>query len=135
MTAISTRFSESTDSLLRFALRADAIVSGVLGIVTLALAGWLAQVSGTPRTMEYVLGASFVAFAIGVFVLAAQPSVRLGGITIAIGNLAYTVGSVVFVLADVVPLTTTGVVLVLSVGAYTAAIGELQYRGWRRIRG
>jgi hypothetical protein len=70
-----------------------------------------------------------------VFVLAAQPSVRLGGITIAIGNLAYTVGSVVFVLADVVPLTTTGVVLVLSVGAYTAAIGELQYRGWRRIRG
>jgi hypothetical protein len=31
-------------------------------------------------------------------------------------------------------LTTTGVVLVLAVGAYTAVIGELQYQGWRRAK-
>jgi hypothetical protein len=48
--------------------------------------------------------------------------------------LAYTVGSAVFVLADVVPLTTTGVALILGVGVYTAAVGGLQYAGWRRAK-
>jgi hypothetical protein len=134
MTAISTRLNESTDSLLRFALRLDAAVSGVLGVAILALAGWLTEVSGIPAALDYVLGALFIAFSIGVFVLAAQPFVRRPGLTIAIGNLAYTVGSVVFVLADVVPLTTTGVALILGVGVYTAAVGALQYAGWRRAK-
>jgi hypothetical protein len=135
MTAITTpRLKESTDSLLRFALRLDAVVSGVCGVAILASGGWLAEVSGMPTALEYVLGVFFVAFAVGVFMLAAQRSVRRAGITIAIGNLAYTVGSVVFVLTDVVPLTTTGVVLTLAVGAYTAVVGELQYQGWRRAK-
>ena len=134
MTAISTPLNESTDSLLRFALRLDASVSGVLGVATLALAGWLTESSGIPAALDYVLGALFIAFSIGVFVIAAQRSVRQAGITIALGNLAYTIGSVVFVLADVLPLTTIGVVLVLAVGVYTAAVGVLQYAGWRRAR-
>jgi hypothetical protein len=134
VTAISTPLNESTDSLLRFALRLDASVSGVLGVATLALAGWLTESCGIPAALDYVLGALFIAFSIGVFVIAAQRSVRQAGITIALGNLAYTVGSVVFVLADVLPLTTIGVVLVLAVGVYTAAVGVLQYAGWRRAR-
>ena len=32
MTAISTRLNTSTDSLLRFAMRADAILTGLAGI-------------------------------------------------------------------------------------------------------
>jgi hypothetical protein len=36
MTAISTRLNESTDSLLRFAMRADAIISGLAGLAGLA---------------------------------------------------------------------------------------------------
>ena len=134
MTAISTPLNESTDSLLRFTLRLDASVSGVLGVATLALAGWLTESSGIPAALGYVLGALFIAFSIGVFVIAAQRSVRQAGITIALGNLAYTIGSVVFVLADVLPLTTIGVVLVLAEAVYTAAVGVLQYAGWRRAR-
>ena len=38
MTAISTRLNESTDSLLRFALRADAVISGLAGIAAIPLA-------------------------------------------------------------------------------------------------
>ena len=38
---------DSTDSLLRFAMRADAVITGVLGIAGVALAGWLAEISGT----------------------------------------------------------------------------------------
>jgi CHASE2 domain-containing sensor protein len=117
MTAITTpRFKESTDSLLRFAMRADAILSGITGIASIPLAGWLAEISGTTKAF------------------AAKPSVRRAGLMVAIGNVLFTVACVVFVLADVFPLTTTGVALILGTGVYTAAIGELQYQGWRRAK-
>jgi hypothetical protein len=98
------------------------------------LAGWLAEISGTPIAFEYATGAFFIAFAVGVFVLAARPSVKQAGIVIAAGNVVYTVASVVFVLADVFPLTTVGVVLTLATGVYTLVMAELQYQGVRRIK-
>jgi hypothetical protein len=135
MTAVTTpRFKESTDSLLRFALRTDAILSGLAGIAAIPLAGWLAETSGTTKAFEYSMGAFFIAFAVGVLWLAARPFVRRAGMMVAIGNLLFTVASVVLVLADVFPLTTTGVVLTLGTGVYTAAIAELQYQGVRRIK-
>ena len=135
MTAISTpRLKESSDSLLRFALRADATASGVMGIAGIPLAGWLAEVSGTPVAFEYTVSAFFIAFAVGVFALAARPSVKRTGIVIAAGNVLYTVATVVFVLADVFPLTTVGVVLTLATGVYTLVMAELQYQGVRRIK-
>lgn len=134
MTAISTpRLRESNDSFLRFALRADAIASGLMGLAGVLLAGWLAEISGTSVAFEYAVGAVFIAFAIGVFAFAAMPSVKATGIVIAVGNVAYTVATVVFVLADVFPLTTTGVVLTLATGVYTLVMAELQYQGIRRI--
>ena len=135
MTAISTpRLKESSDSLLRFALRADATASGLMGIAGIPLAGWLAEVSGTPIAFEYTVSAFFIAFAVGVFALAARPSVKQTGIVIAAGNVLYAVAAVVFVLADVFPLTTVGVVLTLATGVYTLVMAELQYQGVRRIK-
>ena len=135
MSAITTpRLSESTDSFLRFALRADAICSGLMGIAGIPLAGWLAKTSGTPVWFEYSLSAFFIVFAAAVFWLAARPSVRGAGIVVAIGNVVYTVASIAFVLADVFPLTTIGVVLTLATGVYTLVMAELQYQGVRRIK-
>lgn len=134
MTAISTpRLRESNDSFLRFALRADAIASGLMGLAGIPLAGWLAKISGTSTAFEYAVSAFFIAFAIGVLAFAARPSIKGTGIVIAVGNVAYTVAAVVFVLADVFPLTTVGVVLTLATGVYTLIMAELQYQGIRRI--
>ena len=69
MTAISTRLNESTDSLLRFAMRADAILTGVAGIAAIPLAGWMAQLSGTTRAFEYSMSAFFIAYGIVVLVV------------------------------------------------------------------
>ncbi len=135
MTATTTpKLRDSTDSFLRFALRADATCSGLMGIAGIPLAGWLAEISGTHIAFEYAMGAFFIAFAAGVFILAALPSVKQAGIVIAVGNVIYTVAAVVFVLADVFPLTTVGVVLTLATGVYTLAMAELQYQGVRRIK-
>jgi len=135
MTAIGTpKLATSNDSFLRFALRLDATCSGLVGLAGIPLAGWLARMSGTTPAFEYGMAAVFIAFAIGVFVVASRPKVKGAGIVIAVGNLAYTVASVIFVLADVFPLTTFGVVATLAVGVYTLVMAELQYQGVRRIK-
>ncbi|MGZ6778064.1 MAG: hypothetical protein ACXVGO_03605 [Mycobacterium sp.] len=135
MTAITTpRFKESTDSLLRFAMRADAVLSGLAGIAGIPLAGWLAETSGTTKAFEYSMSAFFIAYGVAVLALAQLPSVRKSGIAIAAGNLLYTVLAVAFVLSGWMPLTTTGVVLTLATGVYTLVFAELQYQGVRRIR-
>jgi hypothetical membrane protein len=135
MTAVSTpKLRNSTDSFLRLALRTDATCSALMGIAGIPLAGWLAKTSGTSVAFEYAMSAFFIAFAVGVFVIAARPSVRQAGIVIAAGNAFYTVASVAFVLVGVFPLTTFGVVATLAVGVYTLVMAELQYQGWRRIK-
>src|SRR5262245_10824417 len=117
MTAISTpNVRTGNDSFLRLALRLDATCSGIMGVAGIALAGWISEISGTTTAFEYGVGAFFIAFAIGVFALASRPSVKRAGIVIAAGNVLYTLASIVFVLADVFPLTTTGVVATLAVG-------------------
>ena len=69
---------------------------------------------------EYALAAFFIVYGVVVFGLAGLPSVRRAGIAVVIANLAFTVAAVAVVLADVWPLTTTGVVLTLASGVYTA---------------
>jgi hypothetical protein len=134
MTAISTRLNESTDSLLRFAMRADAVLTGLAGVAALPLAGWLSELSGTTRAFEYSMSAFFIVYGIAVLGLAALPSVRVPGIAVIIANLLYTVAAVVLVLSDWMPLTTAGVVLTLATGVYTLVFAELQYQGWRRVK-
>jgi hypothetical protein len=135
MTAITTRkLTESSDSLLRFAMRADAVLTGIAGIAGIPLAGWLAEISGTTTTFEYSMSAFFIVYGLVVFGLAALPAVKLPGIAVIVANLVYTVAAVVLVLADWMPLTTVGVVLTLATGVYTAVFAELQYQGVRRIK-
>ena len=129
----SPRLNEARDSLLRFAMRADAVLSGLAGIAVLIFAHQLAALCGTGPVVEYTLGGSFVVFSVVVMALAARPSIRMSGLVLAIGNLLFSVATVVVVLAGVWPLTTAGVVLVLGTGVYTLVMAELQYQGVRRI--
>ena len=135
MTAItSRRLSESTDSLLRFAMRADAILTGLAGVAGLAVAQWMSSVSGLPVATEYALSVVFVLYGLVVFGLAALPSVRRPGVAVIIANIACTVAAVVVVLSGWLPLTTAGVVMTLACGVYTLVFAELQYQGVRRIK-
>ncbi|HEX2214681.1 MAG TPA: hypothetical protein VHH12_14760 [Mycobacterium sp.] len=135
MTALTTRLNESTDSLLRFAMRADAILTGLVGIAGIPLAGWLADISGTTTTFEYSMSAFFIVYGLAVLGLAALQSVKRAGMAVIIANVVYAVAAVVLVISDVFPLTTIGVVLTLATGVYTLVFAELQYQGWRRIKG
>ncbi|OBG55977.1 hypothetical protein A9X03_26505 [Mycobacterium sp. E1715] len=134
MSATTIDRTGTRDGLLRLAMRADAAISGLVGLAGIPLAGRLAELSGTTKAFEYGMGAFLLGYGVLVFGLANLPSVRRAGMAVIIGNLLYTVAAVVLVLTDVFPLTSAGVALNLAAGAYTLVFAELQYQGWRRAR-
>jgi peptidoglycan/LPS O-acetylase OafA/YrhL len=135
MTAVTAHTTTAKDSFLRFAIRLDAVLSGLMGVVGIPFAPRMAELSGTTTAFEYSIGAFFIAYGVAVYGLSRKQRVRRLGLILVIGNLVYTALAVAFVLADVMPLTTTGVVLTLGSGAFTLVMAELQYQGLRRARG
>jgi hypothetical protein len=135
MTAITVPRTNAKDSFLRFAIRLDAVISGLMGIVGVPFAHQIAEISGTTPSFEYSVGAFFIAYGVVVYALSRKEHVRRLGTILVVGNLVYTVAVVVAVLAGVWPLTATGVVLMLGSGVYTLVMADLQYLGLRRLRG
>jgi hypothetical protein len=137
MTAItglpSRPFADSTDSLLRFAMRLDATLTGLTGLLIAVGADPLSSLTGLSSLAQYGLGAFFVFYGLAVFGLAATPDLRRAGIAVIIANIVFTVAAVVVVAAHALSLTETGISLMLASGCYTAAIGYLQYLGVRRL--
>lgn len=135
MTAISgptTRpLYDSTDSLLRLAMRADATLTGFMGLTVAVAADEVSSLTGLTSGQEYSMGAFFVLYGLAVFSLAALPNLRRAGIGVVAANLVYTVAAVVA--AELVPMTATGVAATLASGVYTAAFAGLQYLGVRRL--
>ncbi|KHO18577.1 hypothetical protein [Mycolicibacterium setense] len=135
MTAITASGSagtrKATDSLLRLAMRLDAVLVGISGIALLAAAGWFADLTGLPTSVEYGVGIFSVVYGIAVFALAGIERVRPAGIGTVIANAACTVIALVAVFT--MALTTAGVVFVIGTGIYTLAMAELQYVGVKRI--
>jgi hypothetical protein len=136
MTAIITRnqpFSDSTDSLLRFAMRVDATLTGVLGLAIAAMADPLGPLTGLTSAQGYIAGAAFVLCGLVVYALAAAPDLRRVGIGLVVFNSVGTVGFVTVAEAGVLPLTTFGSITALAGGLYTATFAVLQYLGVRRL--
>ncbi|WP_156689356.1 hypothetical protein [Mycobacterium sp. Marseille-P9652] len=122
---------DSTDSLLRFAMRADATLTGLCGLAVAFVADPVSKLTGLTSLQEYALGAAFVLYGLVVFSLAALPNLRRVGVGIVVANVACTLATVVA--AEAVPMTATGVAATLATGVYTAAFGALQYVGVRRL--
>ncbi len=122
---------DSTDSLLRFAMRADATLTGLCGLAVAFVADPLSSLTGLTSLQEYALGAAFALYGLVVFSLAALPNLRRVGVGVVVANAACTLAAVVA--AEAVPMTTTGVAATLATGVYTAAFAALQYLGVRRL--
>jgi hypothetical protein len=135
MTAVSgipTRpLYDSSDSLLRFAMRADATLTGLCGLAVAFFADQISSLTGLTSGQEYALGAFFVLSGLLVFTLAAVPNLRRVGIGIVAANIAFTLAAIVA--AGALPVTATGVAASLATGVYTAAFAGLQYLGVRRL--
>lgn len=121
------------DAFLRLAMRADALIVGVIGVVLLAAANWAADITGLPLGVEYGVGVFSVTYGVVVLALAAFDNVRPGGIGVVIANLACTVIAAAVILTGMFPLTGAGIAAVVVTGLYTLVMAELQYVGLRRL--
>jgi hypothetical protein len=134
MTTTALPTTAAKDAFLRFAMRLDAVLTGLMGIGGVALAPRIAELSGTTPAIEYSVGAFFIAYGVAVYGLSLTTHVRTPGVVVVIGNVVYTAAVIGIVLASVWPLTTMGVVLTLGSGVYTLVMADLQYLGLRRLR-
>jgi hypothetical protein len=136
MTAITTRpvpGTRSDDSLLRFALRADATLCAGLGLLIAMAADPLSRLSGLSSTTEWISGAAFVAYGATLYLLAGLPDVRRVGAVVLAGNIAFATVVAVVLLTGRLPLTEFGTVATIAFTAVTVAFAYAQYLGVRRL--
>jgi hypothetical protein len=125
--------SDSSDSLLRFAMRADATVCAGLGLMLAFAADPLSRLSGLSATSEWLAGAALVVYGAALYVMAAAPFVRRIGVGIVVANVFFAAAVVAVVVAGVLPLTGIGVAMMLATVAATLGLAYLQYLGVRRL--
>jgi hypothetical protein len=143
MTAITTRTVRETrsdvapapggDSLLRFALRADATLCAGLGLLIAMAADPLSRLSGLSSTSEWISGAALVAYGATLYLLAGVPGVRRVGTGVLAGNSAFAIVVTVVLIAGWLPLTELGVVAIIAFTVLTLAFAYVQYLGVRRL--
>ena len=142
MTAITTRPVRETrsnvatdvapgDSLLRFALRADATLCGALGLLIAMTADPLSRLSGLSATSEWIAGAALVGYGLALYVAAGLPDVRRVGVGVFLGNIAFAVLVAVVLIAGWLPLTGLGVAATIAFTVVTLAFAYAQYLGVR----
>lgn len=141
MTAITTRpdrrrgaaGTATEDSLLRFALRADATLCAGLGLLTAMASDPLSELTGLTATAEWIAGAALVVYGAGLYLLAGAPRVRRVGVGVLAGNVAFAILVAVVLTAGWLPLTELGVVATVAFTVATLAFAYVQYLGVRRL--
>jgi hypothetical protein len=134
MTAINTRpVRESTDSLLRFALRADATLCGAVGLLVAMAADPLSRLSGLSSTSEWIAGAALVIYGVALYAAAGLGDVRRVGFGVLAGNVAFAILVTVVLVAGWLPLTELGVAATVAFTIVTLAFAYAQYLGARRL--
>ncbi|MFD9599450.1 hypothetical protein [Streptomyces sp. NPDC059970] len=123
-----------SDSLLRFALLADVILTGANGIGYLALATVLDSLLGVRLSVQYPVGVFLTVYALWVLVVSRQESINRGAVAVIITlNVAWAVAGVVAVAVDALTATGIGNGWIVFQGLVVAAMGALQYVGLRRM--
>ncbi|MGB9252733.1 MAG: hypothetical protein WCC28_23815 [Mycobacterium sp.] len=134
VTPLPTRpFDDSTDSLLRFAMRLDATLSGLIGLFIALMADALSALTGLSSIAEFSGGALLVLGGLAVYALAAAPDLRRVGVGLIVGNAVLAAAALVVVAVGALPLTAAGIAATLATGGYFALMAYLQYLGVRRL--
>jgi len=120
-------------TLLRKALQLDGIASGGMGLAFLTGGGALDSVLGLPSALLWAVGAFLVPYAAALFFLASRPEVnRAAAWVVVIGNVVWTVDSIVLLAAGWYDVTLLGEVIALAQAAAVLGVAALQYLGLRR---
>ena len=128
---MTTTTSPAPTSLLRLALRLDAVVTGANGAAYLLAAPLLANLLGLPAGWLRGVGTFLLLFGVAVWAVAARPA-RTAVEAVVAANALWVAGSVAVVLAGLGSPTTIGAVWLVLQAAVVAAFAVLQAAGLRR---
>ena len=119
--------------LLRRALLADALFSGVSALLLTFGAGLLAPRFALPEALLRDTGLFLIAYTALVGWLATRTCAAKGLVLIVVaGNAAWTLGSIALLLSGVVSPNLPGAAMVVAQAIATGVFAELQYVGLRR---
>ncbi|WP_257169054.1 hypothetical protein [Bradyrhizobium sp. SRS-191] len=126
----------ASSTLLRRALIADAVFSGVAGLALTFDASPLAALLQLPDALLRETGLFLIVYAgfvgwLGSRALAPKPLILL----VIAGNAAWTVGSVALLFSGLVTPNVLGEIFVAAQAVGTGVFAELQYMGLRRSTG
>ena len=123
-------------ALLRRALLADAIFSGVAALALSFGAGAFAARLNLPESLLLESGLFLIAYAAFVGWLSARQTTMKALVLIVIaGNAAWTLGSIVLLFSGAVSPNLLGMVTVVAQAIATGVFAELQYIGLRKSGG
>src|SRR3954470_22251255 len=119
--------------LLRRALLADAIFSGVSALLLAVGAAVLAPLFALPEALLRETGLFLIAYAVLVGWLGTRPSAPKALVLIVVaGNAAWTIGSIALLFSGAVTPNLLGEAMVVAQAIATGVFAELQYVGLRR---
>jgi hypothetical protein len=119
-------------SLLRPALYADAVVSGVTGVLLVGAAPILTSWLGLPAELLRAAGLSLLPFVAYVASVARFTPVRLGHLrAIVIVNLLWVAASILLMLVGPDSLTGLGYGFIVAQALVVMAFAEFQWMGYR----
>jgi hypothetical protein len=119
--------------LLRRALLADAVFSGVSAVVMTLDAGALAPFLNLPEALLRETGLFLIAYTVLVGWLWSRPSVpRVLIMIVVAGNAAWTLASIALLFSGAVAPNLLGEIVVVAQAIATGVLAELQYIGLRR---
>jgi hypothetical protein len=119
--------------LLRFALTADAAVTGVNTVAYLAGAVVLDSVLGVPTGVLLAVGAFLAIYAALVGWLATRPTMpRAAVLAVIDGNVVWAAGSLLLLGLDTFTPSTAGQVWIAVQAVAVAGFAALQFQGLRR---
>ncbi len=125
-----------SSQLLRRALLADAVFSGVSAIAMVLDAGALASLLSLPEALLRETGLFLIAYTALVGWLGSRTSLPKGPVILVVaGNAAWTLASIALLLSGSVAPNLLGTIVILAQAIATGVFAELQYVGLRRSEG
>ncbi|SFF02380.1 hypothetical protein [Blastococcus tunisiensis] len=131
--AAATAAPPRPDSLLRFALRLDAVVSGLNGAAYLAAAPLLDDVLGLSGGLLRGAGVFLLVYGAAVWLVGTRRPIPATAVeAVVAGNSLWVVGSLAVVATGTLTPTTAGAVWLVLQAAVVAGFVALQVAGLRR---
>ena len=131
-----TTLTQSNNKLLRNALRANAVFSGISGVLAMLDANLLVDFMGTGTSFIYIaLGVNLVIYALLLFYYAAQSTVDMRFAWFAvIADALWVAGSAIILMTNMLDISVGGKWLVLILADVVLMFAIAQYIGIRRMR-